>query len=597
MRNVRTLLCWLLLFAFTVNAIPVSAQTATPSSTYTYGDCSQLDKQQLRNEIERYAKQALDTPANPINVDTLVARKWAELGVDATIDSEVERAVNQVRQDEGYWSRLWSGWSPDQANQFARRIMSDTFNSPVFVAKLDELSTAIGTEIARDVQAEFARAASVAFLCLQEFVGERYSTTLFTAFEDGIRLEAAKIDLPNTTQVDVNALDVHGKALTGIGVIVVTEIARRVAINLSEQIAERVAGKIIGRVLGKAGSSLIPIAGWVIGIGLVVWDLWEGGQGALPQIQESLTSEDVKAKIRSEIATSIQDGLPQESAIAAVEISTTLLDSWDNFCTTNRYLCLVADENPAMRSMLDYVAVGDLSQLSDYVNVILATSGRSELDKAIDNGQLEQLIRLPAAATIILSDTGSITTTLAWSQVAGDQLAAVSDYQLDKRRQPGDFDSASLALLISVGEPASIDKLTLLSPQEMQTLLTLPAQSITVLARSYTTDDLRSLAQVLKQPQATPMVTLVAQVIKGETTITQLETISNAQTSPVTPTVSSAPSLFSTAAQASTSFFTSLYLSISTFFLTLTLAEGVGLGAAVLGLFAVLMALWLSRRD
>lgn len=64
-----------------------------------------------------------------------------------------------------------------------------------------------------------------------------------------------------------------------MGVIVVTEISRRIAIKLSEKIAERIAGKIVGRIIGKAGGlTLIPVAGWVIGLGLIVWDLWEGGQ-------------------------------------------------------------------------------------------------------------------------------------------------------------------------------------------------------------------------------------------------------------------------------------------------------------------------------
>ena len=182
----RKLPVFFLLAALILNHLPVAAQqnssqNGTPSSEYTYGECRGLDRERLRSEIETHAKDALDSPLKPVDVDGLVARKWAELNVDATIDGEVAKAVEQVRQDEGYWSRLWSGWSPDKADEFARRIISDTFGSPGFAAKLNELSTAIGTEIARDVQSEFARAASAALLCLQQYVGERYSTTLFNA--------------------------------------------------------------------------------------------------------------------------------------------------------------------------------------------------------------------------------------------------------------------------------------------------------------------------------------------------------------------------------------------------------------------------------
>ncbi len=610
----RKLPVFFLLAALILNHLPVAAQqnssqNGTPSSEYTYGECRGLDRERLRSEIETHAKDALDSPLKPVDVDGLVARKWAELNVDATIDGEVAKAVEQVRQDEGYWSRLWSGWSPDKADEFARRIISDTFGSPVFAAKLDELSTAIGTEIARDVQSEFARAASAAFLCLQQYVGERYSTTLFNAFEEGVRLQSQQLDLSQAANVDVDALDVHSKALTGVGLIVVTEIARRVAIRLSEKIAERVAGKIIGRVLGKAGTSLIPVAGWVIGIGLVVWDLWEGGQGALPQIQESLTSEDVKVKIRSEITTVIKDGLPQESAIAAVEISATLIDEWDGFCTNNRYLCLVADENPGMRSLLEYVPVGDLAKLSTWVDRLLAVSGRSELDAAIDNGQMEALMTLPLEATTILSDTRSLTTTLAWGKTAGDRLPAVVNYGIHRQKSPADFDPESLALLLAIDDAAAISRLTSLQSDQMQTLLKLPAQSVTVLAKSYTTADLQNLADVLAQPQATPVAILADQVVKGETTIVQLQTLSATHqlsntaasvsaTNPVTNSVTSAISAsISTMADAVNQTVLSWRSSIYSFFAGLSWLQLAGLLAISVGLLAVAIALWLSRRD
>lgn len=603
LNRIRRFIPLILLCAILFNSLPTAAQNATPTraNTYTYGDCAKLDKQQLRSEIERYAKETLDTPLKPIDIDTMVSRKWAELSVDATIDGEVARAVEQVRQDEGYWSRLWSGWSPDQADQFARRIISDTFNSPVFSAKLNELSTAIGNEIARNVQAEFSRAASSAFLCLQQYVGERYSVTLFSAFEEDVRLKANTIDLSQAAKVDVNAVDVHGKALTGVGLIVVTEIARRVAVKLSEKIAERVAGKIIGRVLGKAGTSLIPVAGWVIGIGLIVWDLWEGGQGALPQIQESLTSEDVKVKIRSEIATVIKDGLPQESAIAAVEISATLIDEWDRFCTDNRYLCLVADENPGMRSLLDYVPVGDLSKLSSWVETMLSTVGRDELDAAIDNSQLEKALALPVQSTTILSETRSLAETLAWADVAGDRLPVVVQEKLYLKKSALDFDASSLALLLDVKDSESIAKITSLDVADMQAFLQLPAESVMALAHAYSFTDLQNLVAVLRQPQATPVAVLADQVVKGETTIEQLQTLSD--THQLSTSVSSIPPSADGAAVVTSYvnpiivFFTTLYSSTLLFVSQLSWLQITGIGAVVLGMAAVILALLMSRRD
>lgn len=46
---------------------------------------------------------------------------------------------------------------------------------------------------------------------------------------------------------------------------------------------------------------------------MFAFDLWEGGRGALPQIQEALQSEDTKIRIRQEIAEAIREELPDQS--------------------------------------------------------------------------------------------------------------------------------------------------------------------------------------------------------------------------------------------------------------------------------------------
>ena len=80
------------------------------------------------------------------------------------------------------------------------------------------------------------------------------------------------------------------------------------------------AGRIVGRVLGRLGSSLIPWVGWLIGAGLIAWDIWDGSKGALPQIEQSLQSEEVKAAIRAEISDSVSESLDAEMAAIADEV-------------------------------------------------------------------------------------------------------------------------------------------------------------------------------------------------------------------------------------------------------------------------------------
>ena len=249
--------------------------------------------------------------------------------------------------------------------------------------------------------------------------GIQYSGTLFTTFEQTVSTEVDQVDIEgNANDVDVTALDVHSRALGGVGIIVVTEISRRIAIRLSEKMAQRIAGKIVGRVLGRAGSTLIPVAGWVIGLGLIVWDLWEGGNGALPQIQDALQSEEVKAKIRQEVSDAVKGGLPEEVSIVALEIAVSLVEEWNAFCDTNRSVCTLADTNATFRDILEYTPLDQVGKLVALVNAFVNNLGRAQLESAIANGQFEQLLTLPESSYGLLAESQSTEVVLAWGRVS-----------------------------------------------------------------------------------------------------------------------------------------------------------------------------------
>jgi len=492
----------ILILALCLSAAPVYADDLSqiePGSDYTYGDCSQTDPDALRTEIEQIAHAALTDESSGVDIDAIVARHWATLDMDSTIDSEVARAVADLSNREGYWSRLWSAWSAEQAEEFAITVANDAFGSPTFTAKIDELSVAVATEIAQEIEADFARAASVAFLCMKAFVGEQYSATLFSAFENKVSLEVDQIDVAAANPTNVSIVDVHQKALGGVGVIVVTEISRRIAQKLATKIAQRIAGKIAGRVVGKAGSALIPIAGWVIGLGLIVWDLWEGGKGALPQIQESLQSEEVKTKIRAEITESVRDGLPQEVSIVALEIAVSIIEEWDEFCGRYQSVCIIAAENETFQQILDVTPLDQIDELSTLVNIFVEDIGRSQLNSAVDNGQFEALLTVPPAALEIFRATQSVETTLAWAELADNRLAAVVEFGIYQQKTPADFDPALLAAVTDLADNAAIHNLLALDRNELERLIDVTGANFPSLALKLSTPEMRALV-TLAQP-------------------------------------------------------------------------------------------------
>jgi hypothetical protein len=517
-----------------LNPMPAKAAPAPIShaqegqSDYTFGDCSEIDKDELRSEIETVARTALTAESATIDIDTIVMRQWVAVGMDRAIDAEIERAVEEVYTEEGYWSRLWSGWSAEKAEEYATRIAASTFGSPTFAAQIETLSAAIADEIARDIEANFARAASAAFLCMKAYVGDRYSGTLFTTFEQKVSTEVGDVDVEASTGgVDVSALDVHQKAIGGLGLIVVTEISRRIAVRLSEKIAERIAGKIVGRVIGKAGSTLIPVAGWVIGLGLIVWDLWEGGNGALPQIRDALQSEEVKVKIRQEVAAAVKGGLPEEVSIVALEIAVTLVEEWNSFCDNNRSVCTLADSNANFRDILNYTPLDQVDKLVTLVDVFVNNLGRAELESAVDSGQFEKLLTLPEATFTLLAETKSVDELLAWQALAGDRLDRAIALGIVAQKSSSDFDEASLKAVLNVDDQAAVDKLLTLDRNTLITLTNFAGTNFVRLANRLSATELAQLHNYLADTATVP-ADLAGRLASGEVSVASLFAVETA---------------------------------------------------------------------
>lgn len=502
------------------SVVPLAAQEPVSDSVYQIGQCRAADPTTVRAEIESAAHAALDENTSTLDVDDIVRRKWAEVGADAIVDAEIRRAVQELAAEESYWQRLWSAWSAEKAEEFATRIAEGAFGSEAFAAMINNLSYAIGAEIAANVEAELDRAASAALLCLRDYAGEVYGLTLLTAFEEGAsaRVMEAQVQ-PSAADVAISPLNQHQLGLTGAGVIVAAEVSRRVALKLSEKVAGRVAGKIVGRVVGRAGASFIPVAGWVVGIGLIVWDLYEGGKGALPQIEEALTSEEVKQRIRTDVADAVRAGLPEESSLAALEISVNLLDQWSAFCKQYGDLCTLADENPSFRGLLGNTELGNLGQVSSLVTLFMNEIGRSELTLALETGDFDRLRDLPPSALEVLRTTHSVSETLAWAELSGARLDELVWYGIPAIAGPTGFSVDRLNRLLDLANPISVSKVLALSQVDRANLLTLPIETLRQVVESSTSDQLQRLLVDAQLPHValTPFPQVALEYAGGKT--------------------------------------------------------------------------------
>jgi hypothetical protein len=540
-------LAGLVLLVMTAAWLPahsVRAQTPQPD-LYTFGECSRADAATIEAEMAALTRAGLQEGRTGIALETVVAQNWGELEADAAFDAAVDRAIARIQAEESYWARLWSGWSADAAETMAHQVAAYAFADPALTATLNALADAIAQDLVSELQAYAAQSASSALLCLQSYVGERYASALFTAFQQQIQQEfTAELDLSEAAAVQIAPLDLHMKGLTGIGVLVATEITRRLGVVLAEKIATRLAGRIVVRVLGRLGSSAIPYIGWAVGVGLVVWDLWEGSQGALPAIREAMQAEAVKQDVRGEITLAVGEALDAEIAGLSGMIALDLVSRWQGFCTEHGAVCDLAATNPNFRTLLNDSRLTDLARVTSLVDFYLQTFDAATLDGALADGRFVRLLLMPQAADAILTWSASPEVTLAWVDLAGsplvgdplsdddlsgDQLTHVVSSELYRVIDPLALDQLSLAALLAIGDNTLIHKLVLLAHADLSTLLHLPTADLQTLAATATVAELTWLAHYLAELPAADATAVSGQVARGEVTIAALQ-------APVLPT-------------------------------------------------------------
>ncbi|MCB0131480.1 MAG: hypothetical protein KDD78_11545 [Caldilineaceae bacterium] len=499
-------------------ALLLPADPARAQEGYTFEECSALEPAALQAEVEALALDVLNNERTGIDVAAVVQQQWILLNVDVVLDAEIARAVDAVMVDESYWQRFWSGWSPQKAEEFTEEIAAEVLMSAGFGAKLEELAGAIAAELTAELEAMAAQSASSSLLCLQEYVGQRYAATLFDLFQQEVSADMAAV-ADNAEgnaggDVAVSAVSVHNKALTGVGVIVVSQIVRRLSVQLSKKIAGRVVGRITGRVLGRLGSSFIPVAGWLIGGGLIAWDLIEGGKGALPQIEEALQGPEFELAVQQEVALAVEEGLTEQVHEIATLIAANMVAEWSGFCARHPLLCTLPQENGDFRQVLATTPVDGLDNLSALVQVFLDQFDRETLDQSLTTGLFEQLLALPPAAVTILQRTGSAELAMAWADLAGAQLDEAVDAGLDELLDPATSDADELERLLALNDMAAIQALAALPASQRRALTALPMAPLRALGNTFTTAELADLV-ALSREQDESLSELAAAVLES----------------------------------------------------------------------------------
>lgn len=499
-----------------VTSAPVRAEPLNQVDP-TLQECSQIDEAALQDELNALAQAVFARALAEVNLAAIVDAEWQTLRVDAVIDAEIDRAVARVRSQEALWDTFLSGWSAEQAERLTRAVATYAFESEAFAYKIDELSGAVADELAQTMALLSAESVSAAFFCLQTFIADNYSSVLVSRFEQQVQSAAASVELGADADLDAGILTVlnqHRTALGGIGVIVAAQIARRIMANVGRQIARRVAGRIAGRVLGRIGAELIPIVGWVVGTGMIAYDLYTSRDGALPQIQEQLKSAEVKAGIRGEIVAAMEPEFRREAPQIARDVANELYTQWREVRRNIRQVLELAESDAAFHTLLDQLeSTDDLARLVSLVGVAVPALGREQFERAVADGSLARLLNQPASAVTIAESARSVDTALAWSALAGGLLDQVVALELHKHISPEQITRPMLERLLALGNRTAVQKLALLPVDEIETLLAVSSANLATLAARLTPEELRIVAGYLPLLETEQRNQLISRII------------------------------------------------------------------------------------
>ena len=359
-------------------------------------------------------------------------------------------------------------------------------------------STGIAADLEVEIATLSAESVSSNLICLQQFIERNYSGIVVEAFRQGISDSAGDLEIAAGDNLDsgiLTVLDTHKAALGGVGVIIAAQLSRKIVVRIGKAVSKRVAGRLAGRLLGRAGAAIIPLAGWIVGGGLIVYDVLDSLDGALPQIQESLQSPEAKLLVRDEIVSTLEPELQRELPQIARDVANDLYTEWLDFKRQYRQVLALSEERPDFEALI--VESGDLAKVAALLDVSLSVLGPDGVADAIDSGLFARLLALPEGAVDILHDTGSAETVLAWSELAGPALDQVATLELHKLGSPADLDAAMLDSLLAVGDPAMVAKLVQVQPASLASLFTLSSAGLNDLAVQMSPSELDALGQLL----------------------------------------------------------------------------------------------------
>ena len=513
----------LLLSCLVCPALALAQQSASSSALER---CLNLNENELRSELRGVTRQFFDAELGAVDLPRMVENKWLELGLPNLLETEVNKAVDSVAKDTSGTKKLTSSFSPAQATELAEQIANRAFTSEVLQKRLETLASEVADDFTQSFTSVAARSASSSAECVQTYLGTTYGNAVAAAYGQEIRAQVENVGTKALTG-NFQPATLGLRSGAGVASIAGGYVARAVARRLSTQISRRVAGNIATRMLGRAGSAVIPVVGWAIGGGLIGWDVYSSvTRGPFPAIRRQLSGEETQRQIQEKIAASLRKDTPTVSAELSAGIASEIFTQWQGFTQNFTLVLKLAKRNAVFRQELDRVPETDLYKLAEVVKTV---SEKAVLE-ASRKGELRRVVELPESALEILQTSPSITTVLAWADLAGTRLDEVVNTEIYRYKAPKDFSQSSLTRLLDTDNVVTIAKVSSLPKRDMDTLLALPTANLNMLTNEFNPGQLQTVAWYAGALSQEPFNALVTRLLERPSRLEKFtpETVKNA---------------------------------------------------------------------
>ena len=223
----------------------------------------------------------------------------------------------------------------------------------------------------------------------------------------------------------------HRYAAAGLGAIVVAKIA----VRLAPMFLSKVGAGVV--------AATVPVAGWTIGLGLVVTDVVVNRHGALGIAKKILMEPETKKEMMNQLRSTITAELSRHTAVTAAAVAKDTYNLFLEFARQWKRVLYWSEENAYFRRFLDLVRVDELAKLADLVGVLESQLDVDGMNKTIDNGDLEKLFDLPQESYIIIAAVEDPRQLIEWADLAGNTtiLLKVVESDIFRVSDPRQFEN------------------------------------------------------------------------------------------------------------------------------------------------------------